>query len=223
MANFTQEDIIEHFGLEEFEKARFSNYFLSQLAWGLNTRSIDAWAIFMEIRAVERGSLGKTEKERPFNGHWLKGFHYKHWFEAKFIGRNLINHWKMENEGSQKFQNQMLNSLKKRGVREGDAITDEAYGQMVHDFTVGGYLEKMKSGKATGERIIFYPHEETNYYLSLSLHSEPDEAVYYRIALKCSEEFPFLIDDQKALKAWRLMEEDSQNYQQNGPFLFKKQ
>ena len=107
-------------------------------------------------------------------------------------------------------------------MREGAIVTDQAFGQMTYDFVVGGFFERAKSKRLTGERIIFCPHEGQNFYLSLSLHDEPDEAVYYKLALNCSEEFPFIFDHQRALNAWQLMERNPEKYQQSGPFILSK-
>ena len=42
-------------------------------------------------------------------------------------------------------------------------------------------------------------------------------------ALNCSEEFPFLFDNQRALKAWQMIDRNPQKYQQHGPFILGEQ
>ena len=98
----------------------------------------------------------------------------------------------MQNDSSTKFQDMMKSSFKKKGVREGDVITEKAYAQMVDDFTIGAYLERMEKSKMTGERVVFKPHKNKNYYLTLAFHSESDDVVLERIKDNCNREFPFL-------------------------------
>lgn len=184
--------MIEIYGLEGIKNAIFSTLIKAQLREALSSRTLHVHAIIDAIKEIQSGVEIRTEKERPFYGDILKGHWYKHWFEARFIPTNLMNHWKMGNENSTKFQDMMKTSFKKRGVRDGDIITEKAFAQMTDDFIFGAYFERLKKSKMTGERIIFKPYEGKNYFLTLSLHSESDEEVLKRILANCQIEFPFI-------------------------------
>jgi hypothetical protein len=54
------------------------------------------------------------------------------------------------------------------------------------------FFEKLTNANLTGEKIIFKPHDGVNYFLTISLHSEPDEIVLNRLKIFCLEEFPFI-------------------------------
>ncbi|MEH0862270.1 hypothetical protein [Halobacteriovorax sp. DPLXC-1] len=190
---FTLEQTIEILGLNQIENAIFSSLFIQQLYNGINTYNVDSGAVVRAIRGIGSSTQKKISKERQFYGEELKGLHYIHWFEARFIVKNLSNHWKLDCENSMKFHSQTKQSFSKQGIRIGDYISEEAINQFTHDF-VQGFHDRALSNKLTGERVIYLNHNDERYFLTLAFHSESDEEVRQRIEKFCFSEWPFIKD-----------------------------
>ena len=63
------------------------------------------------------------------------------------------------------------------------------WGQYLYDLVIGAYQRRYCTGKMTGEWIIFAKIGSINYYLTLALHSEPDEMIFERVK-DCISKFP---------------------------------
>lgn len=193
MEKFTIEQTIKLLGINKIEKNVYSDLIIAQLQDGLNQFSVDSGAVMDSIKLLDKNVKSKVGGERAFRGGVLNGLFYTHWFEARFITHNLKNHWKMDLERSNKFNDQMMSSFRKQGVSEGDLITKEAIAQFTNDF-VNGFFERATKENLTGERIIFFKDNGKRYFLTLSLHSEEDLKVHDRIMNNCTKQFPNLKD-----------------------------
>lgn len=165
--------------------SRISDLLIEQLRFGLVTDVIHSEKVLDEIFRLENGQKSRTEPERQFKCDELKGFWYKHFFQTNFLGKNLMNHWKLDDKKSGK-----MNQL----VRDSEKKTQEAYelSVLLAKSFVEGFHEKSAKGKLTGEWIIFSKFQGERYYLTLGSHAEGDSVIRDRILLNCTGQFPFL-------------------------------
>jgi hypothetical protein len=71
---------------------------------------------------------------------------------------------------------------------------------IAHKVVVGGYDHRARDGELTGEWIVYTCADGQNYYLTLGIHTEGDEAIQVRVIRAC-EEFPELAETAARLKA----------------------
>ena len=171
-----------------------SRLLINQMLYGFHTGKFDPSNIIRAIIEVENNSHIRTKKERPFLGKVLKGYWYKHWFDIIFMGKNLRNFWKLDKKTSKKLENQIAQSFKEAGVKEGDLITGHAIEKFLYDYVEKPnlFFNKNQLYKLTGERLVFQLFNGKYYYLTLSEHKENDEDVLRRINT-CYSQIPFLL------------------------------
>lgn len=132
-----------------------------------------------------RGSLG-TKAEAPFKGPELRPLWHKHFSAPRHVLKNIGLHWGL---GGQR--NRDLNRMLRRIAEK---ASSDWIGQVCHQFVMGGYEQRVRECRLTGDWIIFAKHEGRNYYLDLATHAEADDqqALMQKIRLGSEAEFPFL-------------------------------
>ncbi|SRR5258708_1154357 len=72
---------------------KFSQMLVEQLAWHNINRTVHVHAVFDQIGYLEDPSwtCPGTKTAEPFNRPPLTGFWHQHWYEARFMRKNLIN------------------------------------------------------------------------------------------------------------------------------------
>jgi hypothetical protein len=182
-----------HVGFCGVDMNRLSQFLLIQLTSISKHRTYNSFSITDVIQELEGVGRGCKQRVEQFKYLPLKGLFKAHFFDAKFMARNLMNHWGLEFKNSPKF-----NSLCSRVTEEEEKAPSKFgwEGRLAHEMTVGGYEERAKQNKRTGEWIIFAKHNNQNYYLCISRHSKSnpeDQKIYNFIKLLCELEFPFLL------------------------------
>ena len=182
-----------HPGFCRLEMGRVSQFLLIQLTSISKHRTLNSFSITDVIQELEGVGRGCKQRFEQFKHLPLKGLFKAHFFDARFMVRNLINHWRMEFENSPKF-----NSLLSRVIEEEENRPSKFgwQGRLAHEMTVGGYEERARKNKCTGEWIVFAKHNGLNYYLCISGHSKSrreDQEIYDFLKLLCEHEYPFLI------------------------------
>lgn len=193
----SEDDVInfrnDHVGFCGVSMSRISQYLLLQLTSIHKHRTYNSFSITDVIQELEGVGRGCKQRVEQFKYSPLQGFYKAHFFDAKFLVRNLINHWGLEFEDSPKF-----NSLCARVMAEEENAPSKFGwpGRLAHEMTMGGYEERAKKNKRTGEWIIFAKHNNQNYYLCLGRHSkskEEDQVLYEFLKVLCEREYPFLL------------------------------
>lgn len=176
-------------GLDRCERARFSDLFMLRLYLGFHLPEyLDCYAVVREVEYLEglrRSSA--TKPAAPFEREPLRGLWHKHYWSAQFMARNIRNEWQRpDGDGdwllarvSEVFDPHM-----------GELLTPEITGRLVES-VIDGAL-KSRSGRLTGEWIVFAKHEGRNYYLDVASHAQDDGAIYSQIKRVCGQEFPEL-------------------------------
>jgi len=198
--DITEEDV-EFFkdnnpGFCGFDSSRVSRLLVAQLASVSKHRIFNSFSVTDVIQQLEGiGRNGCAKHEEPFRHLPLKGFRKAHFFDARFLMKNLINHWRLDSEESSK-----LGALCSRVASE-EEKSPSTYGwqgRLAHEFTISGYEERAKQKKLTGEWVIFSKYDDLNYYLCIAKHSiskEEDEKIYALIKAICAHEYPFLFNN----------------------------
>jgi hypothetical protein len=170
---------------------KLSELLVAQLAHASKHRTFDCFAVTDMIRRLEGTKNWDARLERPkkFKYKPLRGLWKVHFFEARFIARNLINEWGLQYEESPKFD-QLLD----RVVQEEEASPSAAGwgGRLAHELVFKG-METRKN--VTGEWLVYGQHAGRNYYLCVTVHSSSpaqDQVIYNNMVALCGEEFRFL-------------------------------
>ncbi len=211
MVNFTIEQTKEMLGISTIPKAIFSSFLLQQLQHGLTIGNLDARAVVHTIEQIQSGKFSSKKGIRQFKCDALRGLSYAHWFEPRFIARNIKDYLKLDSQKSNKFGEIFAKACKKSGVKKGEFITKEVIAYLSH-YIMEGYEQKAKSHSLTGEWIIFFEDKNVNVYLSLASHAESDFDIYMRMAAKCGEEYPVLFPKEKIERLHAAMSERIQNF-----------
>jgi hypothetical protein len=194
----TEEEVAQfknsHCGFYNIEMTRVSYFLQIQIASISKHRIYNSFSItdvIQELEGVGRGCIQRVDQFRHLP---LKGLWKAHFLDARFIIRNIINHWGFEGENSSKF-----NSLCAQVVAEEQKNPSEVgwQGRLTHAMIIGAYEEKAKRHKLTGEWLIFSKHNDQNYYLCISKHTSNTEDVNLFDLLKtvCKNEYPFLLSE----------------------------
>jgi hypothetical protein len=158
---------------------------------------IDIHAVADQIGALENAPLSRAAPTKPaaeFTAGPLKGLWHKHWFQAGFMIKNLID----ENEKSG--LGLIHRRLRKHysGVKfDGKPIDETDVKLLAHaavfdalDYRAGNARRGAKP-RLTGEWIVFAKSQGRNIYLTLGSHDESNEAILQR-CLPGVREFPDL-------------------------------
>jgi hypothetical protein len=193
----TEEDVAsfrdDNPGFCGFDSSRVSRLLIAQLTWASRHRIFNSFSVTDVIQQLEGvGRNGCAQHEISFKHLPLKGFRKAHFFDARFLVKNLVNHWGLEFEDSSKFDTLCA----KVSADEDKKPSAHGWqGRLASEFTIGGYKEKARQKKLTGEWVIFSKQDDLNYYLCIAKHSstkEEDEKIYALIKAVCAHEYPFL-------------------------------
>ena len=161
---------------------RYSAGLVDQMVYLVENRELNTFAILDEIGHLEGAPQSRptrTKAAAPYKGPVLAGLWHKHFFNARFLVKNVMNHWT---------EDSLLALIE--SILADDAIPDEAKaGAIAHQVVKGGFEDRAAAGKMTGEWIIYVPRDKRNYYLTLAGHAEADEAILQRVHA-CQGEFP---------------------------------
>lgn len=192
----TDEDIksftTSNAGLCGIDTSRLSRFLLAQLTSAWKHRTINTFAVTDVIQQLEgRSPLpSMTAKPRQFKGDALRGLWKVHFFDARFLGRNILNEWSMFSSKSNKFEKLCA----RIAAEEEEAPSRVGWqGRLAHAFVMEGYRQRAAKQKLTGEWLIFGVHEQINIYLSICTHSngpEQDREIYDALFALCGDEFP---------------------------------
>lgn len=182
--------------ISEIMALRLHNAYLGRSAL------VHTWRIMDELQWLEGGTRPtSTKPAAPLGGLILGRFMHKHYTSSAFLGKNIHNQW-FEGYGSKhKLLAEKINEVVPIGTiveDEGDAW--QKAGQIAHFTAQEGYQRRAKRQQLTGEWIVYYIHNGTNYYLDIAFHEEAEtpereQALYDRLKATCAWEFPFAFDD----------------------------
>ncbi len=199
-AEFTinESDLDEWFGNDiafyKLPRERISTLLLAQLYIIQKMRTHNIFYITDEIKYLE-GIVGttKTEKEDKFKGNLLKGLWKKHFYSDRFLFRNISNYL-LSKKGSNKFDNKVKELFSEN---EGEYLEDKTIKKIADFASFGIFKNKLsqagnKKNCLTGEWIIFFKHNGSNYYLCIARHDTGDDKIRDQILSTCVNDFPFL-------------------------------
>ena len=187
--NFVKENV----GFFQLELSRISNLLKHQLYHAYLNRLFSIYGVLDEIRFLE-GSNSKTmtKEADQFKSPPLNQFWHKHFFDARFVSKNLINYLH-SNTGKTKIED-LFRKFKEEGS---EYLEEKEIGILAHELTFLAFQERITQNAGTGEWLIFSKHKGRNYYLCIAVHSntsEGDRHLYQFIKSNCYEEFPFLFE-----------------------------
>lgn len=162
---------------------RYSIGLVQELAEIVERRSGNVFAIFDEIAFLEGTSGVRPSLTKPhamFERPPLIGLWHKHYHQASFLAQNILNHWRAND-----FTAYAVKTVSKTTVPQ-----DKLLGALVHEFVMGGYRERSRSRRLTGQWIVYVRRPEVNTYLTLGTHGD-DAAIHERV-FACASEFPDL-------------------------------
>lgn len=177
--------------LQNLPNAVFSTLFLLQLRKNRDQRLLDTHVIADEIRfleGVDRSTITKPASQ--FTREPLRGLWHKHFMDARFMVKNIGNHWRI-GQGSGPLEKMLEEEF---AAEESGYFNDELAARISHRLVIGGYTDRARKGELTGEWIVFKIHNGKRFYLTLASHAEGDDAIYKRILEWCRPEFPFLFE-----------------------------
>jgi hypothetical protein len=182
-----------------------SNLLKLQLAWlssgnlcafsGLAC-SFDERQIIAEIASLESSTgRGKGKPAEPFGGR-LRGFWHKHFFEARFMAKNLAE--ELEKNFNALFYRDFMRLWQNDPELKDETSVEKLSGLLSHvmvqralENRAGRFKRGVKS-RLTGEWIVFAKDSGRNFYLTLALHNETARAIACRI-YGCALDFPFVL------------------------------
>jgi hypothetical protein len=178
----------ESLGLKGSILGRCSWLFIMQLYLLSTLDGVDPSMIVSEIESIECNlSTVGTKPATEFKKLPLKGLWHKHYFSAKFIPQNLVNH---HSRGRlQSLINEIMDPV------EYPIVTRELINKVAYEVVTGAMESREADGKLTGEWIVFAKHSNQNYYLCLATHESGDDIIYNQIKSACFHQYPFLKPD----------------------------
>lgn len=185
-------EICERHFLTGMPKANFSMLFLIQVDRLYFDRSVDPGDVVDEVRGIE-GVGGPTGTKPPsrFRRQPLAGLWHKHWTTARFVPKNITNHWGIV-PGSGKRLDAMLEE--EFAAETSGVVTEDLINRIAHRLVTEAFEARAGDGALSGEWIVYAEHRSQRYYLTLASHQEDDTAIDDRISRWCKRQFPFLFD-----------------------------
>jgi hypothetical protein len=155
----------------------------------------DERAVVDEITHLENGTTRtKTNPAEPLSG-MLNGFWHKHFFEARFLPRNLREETE---ENFDIFWYRDLLRAREQSELAGEENIGRLTGLIAQTLVHGAFMHRAGSlskgarPRLTGEWIVFAKENNRNVYLTLGTHDERNESIAIRI-WQCGCEFPFVL------------------------------
>ncbi len=180
-------------GFIELAGAKASEYLIEQLEQAYSSRAFNTFTVIDEIKVLEGGQRpSMTKPPTSFTRGPLKGLWHKHFFDAQFMMKNIMNHWNLHNPTPEQCAQRYMEIMKEHGITD---LSDENINRIIYHFVNGGYEQRAEKKKMTGEWLIFAKYKIKNYYLIIANHTqchEQENELYQLIFDKCSDQFPFL-------------------------------
>jgi hypothetical protein len=169
--------------MDPYVPGRFSWFFVLQMYMYQKIYGIEPAEIMESIKELEGLTTQQQIKsETQFKHKPLKGLWHKHYFSARFVGKNLKNY-----HGKSGVQKVITSHC-----HEGAVFKKETIRNIANDLIHKAFENRLNDGKLTCEWIIFAKYENKNYYLALGEHDRNDKALHKTILSTCSPQFPFL-------------------------------
>ncbi len=144
---------------------RYSSLLVKELTQCVEGRSANIFPILDEIGGLEgTPSTRPTRTKAAAQFEWppLSGLWHKHYFQAGFIPKNVMLHWKPK-ENSKNLLGRF------EAIMQDQAIPyEQKAGALSHAFVLDGYRERGESQKITGEWIVYARHDDVNYRAGLA-------------------------------------------------------
>jgi len=181
-----------HAGFSGIDRRRVSSLLLAQLVAAGKHGQFDPFSVTDVIQALEDSGRALEIRTDIFKHPPLEGLWKAHFFDARFILKNLINQWRLESERDHKFE-----ELCMRIASEEDREPTPGGWQhrLSHELVIGGFKRRASKRKLTGEWIIYGKLNDNNIYLCLARHTKnkgEDATLYNSIVEHCASEFPLL-------------------------------
>ena len=187
ITNEELQEFAEIHRLSRLIPGRYSDLLLVNL-YTLERQGVPPEAVIREIEILETGQASYMKPASPFRKKPLKGLWHKHFLVTfpSSMGHNIIN---------QLGENGIKNAVKSAlDPKKSDVITPEMISDLVERIVSKPYEERFKSGKLTGEWLIYAPYNGVNYYLCLAGHLQNDHEIYQNVKNVCCREFDWLND-----------------------------
>jgi len=184
--NIDRERLIEYANSQQYfyslDLSRISSLLITQLHYIADNRILNVFQVTDEIKSLEKGiKMSASKKEDEFRHKPLKGLMKKHFFDARYMSRNLANQNKIGMD---------INSMEK--YIDAEVAKGKSINEIAHEYTMVSYETRASSSKLTGEWLVYSKYDSKNYYLTLATHDEGDEVIYDRIFAYCKNEYSFL-------------------------------
>lgn len=169
--------------------SRVSTLFIAQIYQMEINRTINIFSLTDEIKYLEGlRKVTSTGKPKVFRGEILQGLYKKHFMDASFIIKNIINHLGFKSDKISRLDEIISEAFKRN---DSSFVDKEFVNYLSHHAITGAFEERAKKG-LTGEWIIFQKYKEKNYYLTIAAHNEGDENILSRVRDVYSFDYPFL-------------------------------
>lgn len=180
----------EAVGLTRAAPGRYSRIFLFELYCRILVPALpgDPAKIVAEVNALEgHGRTVGTKPAAQFERPPLQGLWKKHYLVGGLpsMAKNLLL-------GFGKKRRELLHVIKEHHSPATADLSPLEKSRNIADAVTNIYAERSRTGRLTGDWIVFAKHEGRNYYLCLARHDEPDADIFNRIKAGCVAEFPFL-------------------------------
>lgn len=153
----------------------FSKVLLAQLYVFNEYFNFDITNIVNEIKYLEGiKNTTSTKEEAKFKNEPLKGIWHKHFFDARYIIKNIGAEFGLDNNGNKKL-NELLSNYNFENYDENMNIN------IINKLIDNAFFKRGKENRLTGEWIVFIKEKNKNYYLTVTTHDEDDIALYQRI------------------------------------------
>lgn len=176
----------EHIDLERVCPGRYSHLLTLDIYMHFRHGTLSPEDVVREIVLLESNSdQSRTKEAAPFRRDPLVGLWHKHYFTAAYVAHNILNELRRDDRLGEILKNACGEPL-------GQPITQQMANEIIYSSTHGAFEERLDESRLTGEWIVYAPHENNNYYLSLGKHTEQGDDLLRRITGYCKADFPFL-------------------------------
>jgi hypothetical protein len=166
--------------LDRMSELLWFDIYVLHHAFGVSPLDILQSILDLEASEPHKGIKPATR----FNKPPLKGLWHKHYFSAHFLIKNI--QLGLGKHGTENLVNEVFDPSKS------NVITRDMINELSQRIAREPFENRQKSGKITGEWIIFAKHDGKNYYLCASTHDAGDQSIHDRIMKHCAREFPDL-------------------------------
>jgi mRNA-degrading endonuclease YafQ of YafQ-DinJ toxin-antitoxin module len=148
---------------------------------------INPFALMEEIGKLERNLPSRTKKAEHFKKGLLAGLMHKHFFNARHIPQNILNHWLPGSDRMHRAVKKVLGEYADKPHNDWDLA-----GKLSERLVAEAFVQRENRHGLTGDWIVYKRHVHKNYYLCLAGHEERDEDIFERLSAAAELEFPEL-------------------------------